>query len=206
MTISELPSSAVGYKRENGGPTTPKPKKLSLKSVYQITKLRFSRKKQVTLLAKLRAPLIPLKNSLLPLKIWQQTLHIALLPHVNPIVTHWLTPCIGKWRTCSIIFPHYPPPPSLIYSFPPRPPQTCNFNHLISPSKEEVANLINSTKSGSPCDPCPSPIASLVADTLAISLTDIFQHMCSSGSFPSVWKKARVLPLIKKNLIGPTGF
>lgn len=68
---------------------------------------------------------------------------------------------------------------------------------------EETINLLQSTKSGSPLDPCPPKNFHLLQELFALHLTPIFNQMFSSGIFPASWKLASVHPLLKKpNLDG----
>uniref|UniRef100_A0A6I8PHF4 RNA-directed DNA polymerase n=1 Tax=Ornithorhynchus anatinus TaxID=9258 RepID=A0A6I8PHF4_ORNAN len=52
--------------------------------------------------------------------------------------------------------------------------------------------------------PIPSHLLKTIAPALLPSLTSIFNHSISSGSFPSAFKHARVSPILKKPALDPT--
>lgn len=55
-------------------------------------------------------------------------------------------------------------------------------------------------KSGSPLDPCPARFFKLLAPFFNPYLNVIWNSSLTSGSYPSIWKNAHVLPILKKML------
>ncbi|XP_078533261.1 uncharacterized protein LOC144819163 [Lissotriton helveticus] len=82
-----------------------------------------------------------------------------------------------------------------------------NTNTLLAFSRissETITRYIQDSKSGSPTDPYPPKILKEIADLVSPGLTDIFNSMFRSGSFPSIWKDTSILPLLKKPSLEPT--
>uniref|UniRef100_A0A6I8N0G9 RNA-directed DNA polymerase n=1 Tax=Ornithorhynchus anatinus TaxID=9258 RepID=A0A6I8N0G9_ORNAN len=72
-------------------------------------------------------------------------------------------------------------------------------------SSEEISSLLASaTPSTCASDPIPSHLIKTIAPALLPSLTFIFNHSISKGSFPSAFKHAHVSPILKKPALDPT--
>ena len=54
-----------------------------------------------------------------------------------------------------------------------------------------------------PLDPMPTWIVKQCLDELVPTITEIVNHSLCSGSFPSTFKIAEVIPLIKKSTLDP---
>ena len=65
---------------------------------------------------------------------------------------------------------------------------------------EEIANIISSVNINKACGPFSNPnkILILLKQDIFIQLADLFKLSFSSGSFPSILKTAKVVPLFKK--------
>uniref|UniRef100_A0A6I8PFT3 RNA-directed DNA polymerase n=1 Tax=Ornithorhynchus anatinus TaxID=9258 RepID=A0A6I8PFT3_ORNAN len=62
----------------------------------------------------------------------------------------------------------------------------------------------SATPSTCASDPIPSHLLKTIAPALLPSLTSIFNHSISKGSFPSAFKHAHVSPILKKPALDPT--
>uniref|UniRef100_A0A6I8NMC2 RNA-directed DNA polymerase n=1 Tax=Ornithorhynchus anatinus TaxID=9258 RepID=A0A6I8NMC2_ORNAN len=131
---------------------------------------------------------------------------IALSPPVPPpppsltpndLATYFLT----KINTIRSELPKVTPPP--LPSLPPTPSPT--FPSFPAVSSEEISSLLASaTPSTCASDPIPSHLIKTIAPALLPSLTSIFNHSISKGSFPSAFKHAHVSPILKKPALDPT--
>ena len=77
----------------------------------------------------------------------------------------------------------------------------CNNSIFIQPTdSEEIANIISSLNINKACGPfsIPNKILILLKQDISIQLADLFNLSFSSGSFPSILKTAKVVPVFKK--------
>ena len=77
----------------------------------------------------------------------------------------------------------------------------CNNSLFIQPTdSEEIANIISSLNINKACGPFSSPnkIVVLLKQDIYLQLADLFNLSFSSGSFPSILKTAKVVPVFKK--------
>lgn len=58
-------------------------------------------------------------------------------------------------------------------------------------------------KSGSPSDPCPAKVLASIAEVINPALNRILSASLESGLVPDRWKKAKILPLLKKPKLVP---
>ena len=89
-------------------------------------------------------------------------------------------------------------------------PNLCNYSsnetpthkHLVNfreITTDEVRKLINKSKTKSSClDPIPTAILKECLDVLIDPITDVINSSLREGAFPSCWKTAIVLPILKK--------
>uniref|UniRef100_A0A6I8MY94 RNA-directed DNA polymerase n=1 Tax=Ornithorhynchus anatinus TaxID=9258 RepID=A0A6I8MY94_ORNAN len=115
----------------------------------------------------------------------------------NDLATYFLT----KINTIRSELPNVTPPPL------PSPPPTLSptFPSFPAVSSEEIASLLASaTPSTCASDPIPSHLIKTIAPALLPSLTSIFNHSISNGSFPAAFKHAHVSPILKKPALDPT--
>ena len=79
-----------------------------------------------------------------------------------------------------------------------------NFRCLC---EDEVGKLLNSMPSKScPLDPMPTTLVKQCANELLPTITQIINCSLSSGHFPSTFKTAEVIPLIKKSTLDAESF
>uniref|UniRef100_A0A6I8NZX9 RNA-directed DNA polymerase n=1 Tax=Ornithorhynchus anatinus TaxID=9258 RepID=A0A6I8NZX9_ORNAN len=115
----------------------------------------------------------------------------------NDLATYFLT----KINTIRSELPKVTPPP--FPSPPPTPSPT--FPSFPAVSSEEISSLLASaTPSTCASDPIPSHLIKTVAPALLPSLTSIFNHSISNGSFPAAFKHAHISPILKKPALDPT--
>ena len=77
----------------------------------------------------------------------------------------------------------------------------CNNSIFIqSTDSEEIANIISSLNINKICGPfsIPNKILILLKHDISKQLADLFNLSFSSGSFPSILKTAKVVPVFKK--------
>ena len=77
----------------------------------------------------------------------------------------------------------------------------CNNSIFIQPTdSEEIANIISSLNINKTCGPfsIPNKILILLKHDISKQLADLFNLSFSSGSFPSILKTAKVVPVFKK--------
>ena len=77
----------------------------------------------------------------------------------------------------------------------------CNNSIFIQPTdNEEIVNIISSLNINKACGPfsIPNKILILLKQDISIQLADLFNLSFSSGSFPSILKTAKVVPVFKK--------
>ena len=77
----------------------------------------------------------------------------------------------------------------------------CNNSLFIQPTdSEEIANIISSLNINKASRPfsIPNKILILLKQDISIQLADLFNLSFSSGSFPSILKTAKVVPVFKK--------
>ena len=77
----------------------------------------------------------------------------------------------------------------------------CNNSLFIQPTdSEEIANIISSLNINKACGPfsIPNKILVLLKQDISLQLADLFNLSFSSGSFPSILKTAKVVPVFKK--------
>uniref|UniRef100_A0A6I8NG80 Reverse transcriptase domain-containing protein n=1 Tax=Ornithorhynchus anatinus TaxID=9258 RepID=A0A6I8NG80_ORNAN len=120
-------------------------------------------------------------------------------PSLTPsdLATYFLT----KINAIGSELPRVTPPP--LPSPPPTPSPT--FPSFPAVSSEDISSLLASaTPSTCASDPIPSRLIKTVAPALLPSLTSIFNHSISNGSFPSAFKHAHVSPILKKPAFDPT--
>ena len=65
---------------------------------------------------------------------------------------------------------------------------------------EEIANIISSLNINKACGPfsIPNKVLILLKQDISLKLVDLFNLSFSSGSFPSILKTAKVVPVFKK--------
>ena len=76
----------------------------------------------------------------------------------------------------------------------------CNNSIFIQPTdSEEIANIISSLDINKTCGPfsIPNKILILLKHDISKQLADLFNLSFSSGSFPSILKTAKVVPVFK---------
>lgn len=64
-------------------------------------------------------------------------------------------------------------------------------------------DLTNTSKSGTPSDPCPPKVFHLFTDLISEQLKILCTEIIQSGIFPDAWKIASVRPLLKKSNLDP---
>lgn len=64
-------------------------------------------------------------------------------------------------------------------------------------------DIIKGLKSGSPVDPCPTKLLALVATVLNPVVNKVLNSSLVPGHMPSIWKHAKILPLLKKPSADP---
>ena len=77
----------------------------------------------------------------------------------------------------------------------------CNNTIFIQPTNsEEITNIISSLNINKVCGPfsIPNKILILLKQDISLQLADLFNLSFSSGSFPSILKTAKVVPVFKK--------
>ena len=77
----------------------------------------------------------------------------------------------------------------------------CNNSTFIQPTDcEEIANIISSLTINKTCGPfsIPNKILILLKHYISKQLADLFNLSFSSGSFPSIYKTAKVAPVFKE--------
>ena len=77
----------------------------------------------------------------------------------------------------------------------------CNNSVFIQPTdSEEIANIISSLNINKTCGPfsIPNKILILLKHDISKQLADLFNLSFSSGSFPSILKTAKVVPVFKE--------
>ena len=77
----------------------------------------------------------------------------------------------------------------------------CNNSIFIQPTdSEEIANIISSLNINKTCGPfsIPNKILILLKHDISKQLADLFNLSFSSGSFPSILKTAKVVPVFKE--------
>ena len=77
----------------------------------------------------------------------------------------------------------------------------CNNSIFIQPTdSEEIANIISSLNINKACGPfsIPNKILILLKQDISLQLADLFNLSFSSGSFPSILKTGKVLPVFQK--------
>lgn len=72
------------------------------------------------------------------------------------------------------------------------------FDKFASLTITDTSNLIMMAKSGSPIDPCPLTILKLAPEPIALTLVSIFNAMFKEWYFPKTWKRASIIPFLKK--------
>ena len=84
------------------------------------------------------------------------------------------------------------------------------LNELPLTSEDEISELIKSCKkTSSPLDPFPSKLYASILPSILLYLLTIFNLSLSSGNFPSPFKQAAVIPILKKigaKLTDPANF
>ena len=76
----------------------------------------------------------------------------------------------------------------------------CNNSMFIQPTdNEEIANIISSLNINKACGPfsIPNKILILLKQDISLQLADLFNLSFSSGSFPSILKTGKVVPVFK---------
>lgn len=67
----------------------------------------------------------------------------------------------------------------------------------------ETINLLKGARSGSPSDPCTVSLINNNPEAFAHLLTPLYNIILESCQYPSAWKAASILPLIKKTTLDP---
>lgn len=68
---------------------------------------------------------------------------------------------------------------------------------FLPPPIEQIIQVVKTTKSGAPSDPCPPKVLHLFPEILSEQLSLVLNEIIQSGLFPDAWKTASVLPLQK---------
>uniref|UniRef100_A0A6I8PBL8 RNA-directed DNA polymerase n=1 Tax=Ornithorhynchus anatinus TaxID=9258 RepID=A0A6I8PBL8_ORNAN len=122
------------------------------------------------------------------------------LPHLSPPMI-WPPISSRKSTRSGLSSPESP----LRLSPPPPPTLSPTFPSFPAVSSEEISSLLASaTPSTCASDPIPSHLIKTVAPALLPSLTSIFNHSISNGSFPAAFTHAHVSPILKKPALDPT--
>ena len=78
---------------------------------------------------------------------------------------------------------------------------TCTCNTCTLVNTHQIVNVIQkySAKKATGCDEISIAMLQLCATEVALPLSLIFQKCLSTGTFPDLWKRANVQPILKKN-------
>lgn len=76
--------------------------------------------------------------------------------------------------------------------------ETPSFTVFPSLSLQSSLESLQKVKSGSPSDSCPAKILAKIAHSVNPIINSILNSSQQSGVVPSIWKKAHILPLLKK--------
>lgn len=68
---------------------------------------------------------------------------------------------------------------------------------------EKTLEVLKGIKSGSPSDPCPAHILASTADIINPVVNQILNLSLKMGQIPDRWKRAKILPLLKKTTLDP---